>query len=446
MAGERLAGNGERTGRRYSRREVLQTGALGAAAAAGAGLLAACGTSPSSSAPTPSSGGGKVTLTMWTWYTDQAEQWPQRIAEYESKHRNVTIENRIFGNLGQYTPALEAAVSAGQPPDIFGPSNLAVTYAKGGILLDLTKALGKSFLDQFFDSANAEYTYQGRQYAVGWEAQTFGLFYNPSLLKKAGVDVPQTWDDLLATVDPIRSRTGVAPLILHAFPANGASDFFMPMITQVTNDPKYALQLDQQTNGRRWTDGPVVTALKMVERIAKSGAIVSGSLSAQVADAERLFYEGKGAMLYLHSSVPHDLIVGAPPAFVQQYKVAKTPAWKSGARHWTGNQAGSGLGVSAHSKNIDAALDFLKFLYEPAGYAKNINGSNAMPATKAAAPLVADPVVKEMTSWLLAGDGCPHILFGSEASAVGNAVEAVLNGSASAADAARQMQAGVRPG
>lgn len=435
-------------GRRFSRRDVLRAGAAGALSAGAAGALAACG----EASPGPSGGGaskssgGKVNLTMWTWYTDQAEQWPQRIAEYQSKHRNVTIENRIFGNLGQFTPALEAAVSAGQAPDIFGPANLAITYAKGGILLDLTKAFGKSFLDQFFASANAEYMYNGHQYGVGWEAQTFGLFYNPALLQKAGVDVPETWDDLIATVEPIKSKTGVAPLILHAFPANGASDFFMPLITQATNDPTYALQLDQQTHGRKWTDTPVVNAMKVVERIAKSGAIASGSLSAQVADAERLFYEGKGAMMYLHSSVPHDLITQAPPDFVKQYKVAKAPAWKKGARHWTGNQAGSGLGVYAHSKHVDAALDFLTFLYEPDGYAKNMNGANAMPATKAAAPKVSDPVVKEMTSWLLQGDGCPHILFGSEASAVGNAVEAVMNGSATAAQAAQQIQSAVRPG
>jgi ABC-type glycerol-3-phosphate transport system substrate-binding protein len=425
-----------------TRRDLLRLGATGALAAGGAGILAACG-SPASAPSSRSSSNAKVTLTLWSWYTDQTTEWPRRIAEYQSQHRNVTIENRIFGNLGEYLPALEAAVSAGQPPDIFGPANLAITYARGGILLDLTQALGKSYLDQFFASANAEYTYQNRQYAVGWEAQAFGLFYNPSLLQKAGVDVPQTWDDLLASVDPIKSKAGVAPLILHAFPSNGASDFLMPLITQVTNNPRYAIDLDQQTNGRRWTDAPVVTALQLIERLAKAGAIVSGSLSAQVADAERLFYQGKGAMLYLHSSVPYDLIAGAPPSFVQQYRVAKSPAWKSGARHWTGNQAGSGLAISAHSKYTDAALEFLKFLYEPAGYAANMTASNALPATKAAATMIKNPVTKEMASWLLEGDGCPHILFGSNASAVGNAVEAVMNGSATAAQAASQMQAAV---
>ncbi|MGH7912411.1 MAG: ABC transporter substrate-binding protein [Candidatus Dormibacteraceae bacterium] len=377
---------------------------------------------------------------MWTWYTDQAQAWPQRIAEYEAGHPGVKIQNRIFGNLGDYTPPLEAAVSAGQAPDIFGPANLAITYAKGGVFANLSKLLGKSYLKQFFPSANAEYTYKGNQYGVGWEAQTFGLFYNPALLEKAGVAVPETWDELIATVEPIKKKAGVAPLVLHAFPANGASDFFMPLITQVTNDPQYAIDLDLQLKGRKWTAKPVVEALNWVQKITKSGAIESGSLSAQVADAERFFYQGTAAMLLLHSSVPHDLIVSAPPAFVKEYRVAKVPTIKKGARHWTGNQAGSGLGIYAHSPHVEQAVDFLKFLYQPKGYGANMNLSNAMPVTKAAAPLVSNGIVKQMVSWLLQGDGCPHILFGTEASEVGNAVVSILNGSAGPHQAAQRIQ------
>lgn len=422
-----------------TRRDVLRMGVLGAG---GAAALAAAGPAQAAaSVGFPARiNKAKVTLNLWTWYTDQAQAWPQRIAEYEAKHPNVTIQNRIFGNLGLYTPPLEAAVSAGQAPDIFGPANLAITYAKGGVLLNLKKHLPKSFLNQFFASANAEYTYKGGQYGVGWEAQTFGLFYNPALLDKAGVDVPETWDDLINAVDPIKSKAGVAPLVLHAFPANGASDFFMPFITQVTNNPQFAIDVDLQQHGRKWTDKPVIEALQWVEKITKSGAIEKGSLSAQVADAERFFYTGTAAMMFLHSSVPYDLSVGAPPDFVKSYKVAKTPTIKKGGKHWTGNQAGSGLGVYAHSPHIEQALDFLKFLYEPTGYGANMNLSHAMPATKAGAALTSDPIVKQMVSWLLDGEGCPHILFGPEASQVGNGVVSILNGSSSPQQAAQSMQ------
>lgn len=422
-----------------NRRQVLRTGVLGAA---GAAALAAAGPAQAAAAVgfPAQINKAKVTLNLWTWYTDQTDAWPQRIAEYQTQHPNVTIQNRIFGNLGLYTPPLEAAVSAGQAPDIFGPSNLAITYAKGGVLLNLSKHLPKSFLDQFFPSANSEYHYKGGQYGVGWEAQTFGLFYNPSLLEKAGVGVPETWQDVIDAADPIKSKAGVSPLVIHAFPANGASDFFMPLITQVTNKPQYAINVDLQQNGAKWTDKPVIEALQWVEKLTKAGVFEKGSLSAQVADAERFFYTGTAAMMVLHSSVPYDLSVGAPPDFVKSYKVAKLPTIKKGGKHWTGNQAGSGLGVYAHSPHIEQALDFLKFLYEPTGYGANMNLSHAMPATKAAAKLVADPIVKEMVSWLTDGEGAPHILFGPEANQVGNGVVSILNGSSTPEQAAQSMQ------
>lgn len=428
-----------------TRRQVLRTGVLGAA---GAAALAAAGPAQAAAAVgfPAQINKAKVTLNLWTWYTDQTDAWPQRIAEYEAMHPNVTIQNRIFGNLGDYTPPLEAAVSAGQAPDIFGPSNLAVTYAKGGVLLNLSKHFPKSFLNQFFDSANAEYTYNGGQYGVAWEAQTFGLYYNPALLEKAGVDVPETWQDVIDAVEPIQSKAGVAPLVIHAFPANGASDFFMPFITQITNDPQFAIDLDLQQHGKKWTSKPVVQAFQWIEKLTKAGVFEKGSLSAQVADAERFFYTGTAAMLWLHSSVPYDLTANAPASFVKSYKVAKNPTLKKGAKHWTGNQAGSGLGIYAHSKHVEQALDFLKFLYEPTGYAANMNLSHAMPGTKAAAPLVQDPIVKEMVSWLVEGLGCPHILFGTEANQIGNAVVSILNGSSTPQKAAESIQQAAEQG
>ncbi len=157
----------------------------------------ACGGSDSGGGTTS---GGKAVVRMWSWYSDQEDQFPKLIEKFEAAHSNIKIENRIFGTPDQYLPALQAAVAGGDVPEIFAPHTRALTYGTGGISADLKKDLGDDFLKDFFDSANQEYTLDGKQYAVGWMAQTFGLFYNPDLLKKAGVgeDEIETWDDLIA--------------------------------------------------------------------------------------------------------------------------------------------------------------------------------------------------------------------------------------------------------
>jgi ABC-type glycerol-3-phosphate transport system substrate-binding protein len=198
------------------RRRSLLTGALGGAAALGLGpVLAACGGSDSGG----TTSGGKAVVRMWSWYNDQEDQFPKLIEKFEASHSNIKVENRIFGTPDQYLPALQAAVAGGDVPEIFAPHTRALTYGAGGISADLKKDLGDDFLKDFFDSANQEYTLDGKQYAVGWMAQTFGLFYNPDLLQKAGVgeDEIETWDDLIAAAAKIRA-IGKHPVALSCNP------------------------------------------------------------------------------------------------------------------------------------------------------------------------------------------------------------------------------------
>jgi ABC-type glycerol-3-phosphate transport system substrate-binding protein len=420
---------------RVSRRTFLHR-SLGASLALGAGgMLGACGGS--------SGGGGKATVRMWTWYTQQREQFPKLIAEFERAHPNIKIENRLFGDTNSYLPALQASVASGDVPEIFGPHVLAIQYGKNGVSADLKKELGASFLTDFFDSANAEYSVGDSQYALGWMAQTFGIFYDPKTFAQAGVDVPETWDDLITAAGKLRTA-GVIPCILANNPGTNGNDFLLPLITQATDNPKLVLDLDQQVGGAKWDSKPVVDALSLVDKLRRAGVFGSSANGLQTLQGEAAFYTGKAASLFMGSWVPQDFQQNAPASFVKRYKVMQTPAWAAGRKHWCGNQAGAGLAVANNSKNKDAALEFVKFLYQTDRYAKVMNDSNSMPSTKSAGEQVSDPVLKEMTSWLLKGNGAPHILFGQGSSdAVASSLAALIGGKKAPAAAATEIQKAV---
>jgi ABC-type glycerol-3-phosphate transport system substrate-binding protein len=420
-----------------SRRGALKAAAAGLAGLTAAPLLAACGSGGGSS-------NGKATVRMWTWYTQQQSIFPKLIKDFEAAHPNIKIENRVFGDTNSYLPALQTAVSGGNPPEIFGPHVLALQYGQNGISADLTKELGSSFTKDFFDSANQEYTADGKQYALGWMAQTFGIFYDPRILHQAGVSEPETWDDLLAASKTIKQKTGKFGCVLANNPGTNGLDFFLPIITQIKNDPTFLLKLDQLDGGATWEDPAVVQALQVVQNLVKGGAFQPGVNATQTNQGEQLLYTGKAAMLYMGSWVPQDFQQNAPPDFVKNYKVMPTPALKSGAKHWCANQAGAGLAVSNVSKNKDAALEFIKFIYQTDRYAKTMNDSHSMPSTKSAAEQVSDPLLKQMTSWLLQGNGCPHILFGKGSSATADPLASLLGGSSSPGATAKAMQAAVK--
>lgn len=423
------------------RRRTLLKGALGGAAALGIGSsLAACSDDGGSS-----SSGGKAVVRVWSWYSDQEDQFPKLIEKFQAAHSNITIENRIFGTPDQYLPALQAAVAGGDVPEIFAPHTRALTYGTGGISADLKKDLGDDFLKDFFDSANQEYTLDGKQYAVGWMAQTFGLFYNPDLLKKAGVgeDEIETWDDLIAAAAKIRA-IGKHPVALSCNPTTSSLDFFLPLLTQVADDPTFYLKLDQLSDGLTYEDPKVVQALELNKKIVDGGVFQPGTTGTSGDQVPQIFYTEKSAMLFNGSWSPQGLSKDAPPAFAKKYKVMKTPAIAPGKRHWCANQAGAGWAVSETSKNKDAALEFLRFLYSADQYSPTMNDSNSMPATKSAAARIELPIMKQMTSWLTDGDGCPHIPFGPGSVAAGDPLSKIFDGTGEPAAVAKEMQQAVQ--
>jgi len=430
----------------FRRRNLLKA-ALGGAAVLGTGsLLAGCGgdDEPSSSGTGGNAGGSPATVRMWSWYGEQKDEFPKLVKAFQEKNPNIKVENRVFGTPDQYLPALQAAVAAGDPPEIFAPHTRALTYGTGGISADLKAALGDDFLSDFFDSANQEYTLDGKQYAIGWMAQTFGIFYNPEILSKAGVDPEslETWDDLMAAAPKIKAVDKFG-LSISCNPTTSSLDFFLPLLTQISNDPTFFLKLDQQQDGVTWEDPTVVKAIELNKRIVDAGVFQPGTTGTSGQQSEQLFYTEKAAMYFSGSWSPQGFVQNASKEFVKKYKVMKTPALARGAKHWTANQAGAGWAVSETSKNKDAALTFVKFLYDSAQYSPTMNNSNSMPATKSAAAEIKNPIMKQMTSWLIGGEGCPHIPFGNGTVAAGDPLSQIFEGKGDPADVAKKMQAAV---
>jgi raffinose/stachyose/melibiose transport system substrate-binding protein len=420
-----------------TRRTVLRSAGLGLAAAAATPFLGACGSGSGSSRR-------RVRLRMWTWASEFAPAFAATIKRYEAENPHVTVEPRYW-SFGTYSPSLQAALIAKNEADLFMPVTLTIALGRAGRVLDLRKALGADFLRDFFASTNDENVYKGGQYAVGWAAQSFGLFYNRELLGKAGVEPPETWDDLIAIAPEIRHRTGATPLAIQGTPSNQLSDFTLPLVTQITGDPQVVLDLDaHEKKGVSWNSSPVVDALAKLRRLTRAGVFDPGVLAVDQDTATSSFMNGKAAMLFSGSFFPPVLHATASKEFLQAYGIAKTPAWRPGGKHWCANQAGYTWCVSALSRHRDEALAFLRYLYEPDRYRTFMNDSLSMPSTHSAAARVTSPDIKTMVRWLNDGEGAPHIMFGQGTlTAVTNGVTSVMQGSVTPAKAAHAIEQAV---
>jgi ABC-type glycerol-3-phosphate transport system substrate-binding protein len=377
---------------------------------------------------------------MWSWYTEQQDEFPRLAEEFNATHPDIQVEIRLYGT-DEYLPTLQAAMAGGEAPDILAPHVHAIEFGLADQTVDMKQVMGEEFTGQFFPSTQRQFQAGDAQYAVGWMAQTFGFFYNPALFEQAGVTPPETWDELIEVSAKLR-EAGIVPWTFNEADKWLGADFFLPLITQVTDDPNLVYDLDEHTKeGVSWNSEPVIEALRLIDRLVKADVFQDGMVGTNWEQSTALFYNGGAAMMFAGSWVPQGIVQNAPPEFAQSYGVFKTPAWETGKRHWTGNQAGAAFAISNNDK-VDASVEFMRWLYEADRYSTTMNNSLSMPSTEAAAAQVSDPVMKEMTSWL--EDGAPHILFGKGSwDAVSNGVQAVFAQTLTPEEAAAQIEADV---
>jgi len=193
-----------------SRRTVLGAGALLAGAAALTPALTGCSSS-ASAADGP--------LDFWQWYAPQSgggyavgkqNQWFDTLLKEWRKHSGTELD-LTYIPVSQYAEGtqLQAAFSADQAPDLFiiSPGDF-LRYYNGGVLYDLTDELG-SHVDDFYASALATRTVDGRVYGLPMENEPQAMFYSKDAFEKAGLsegDLPTTWDQLLSVAEKLRTR------------------------------------------------------------------------------------------------------------------------------------------------------------------------------------------------------------------------------------------------
>ena len=152
-----------------------------------------------------SSGGGgngnePVTLKVWVgWSARELKVFKGVVADYHKLHPNVTID--VTGGINDNK--IVAAIRAGSAPDVvssFNSYNVGVYCGTGG-WIDLAPFLKKDGISTSdFPAATNYYTqYAGKKCALPLLADTYGLYYNKDLFKKAGISgPPKTMSELLA--------------------------------------------------------------------------------------------------------------------------------------------------------------------------------------------------------------------------------------------------------
>jgi multiple sugar transport system substrate-binding protein len=146
-----------------------------------------------------SSSSAKVTkLKVWVgWSSRELSVFKKIVAEYDKKHPEVQIS--VVGGIDD--TKIVSAIRGGNAADVtssFDSTNVG-NYCTSGAWIDLRPLLKKDNLSlSLFPKTSVYYTsYKGVQCALPLLADTWGLYYNKTLLAKAGIkSPPKTFDQL----------------------------------------------------------------------------------------------------------------------------------------------------------------------------------------------------------------------------------------------------------
>jgi raffinose/stachyose/melibiose transport system substrate-binding protein len=340
---------------------IVAAAALATAACGGGGGSAKSPGQADLSAPPTKSG----TLSMVTKFADPkyAPYFESVVKAYESANPGVDIKLEQVGDQ-PYKDKIRVLSASKDLPDIYfsWAGDFANKFVRAGLAADLTSVIGPNtdWGKTLAPAALKAFEFSGKNYGLPINLDGKYMVYNKALFQKAGVQVPQTLEDLLASCDKLKAA-GVQPI---AF----GNQFGWPAIHYITqlnayNVPAATLAKDYDPQGGEFADPGYAQALQqfsdLVTRCATPNA---NGVSHEVAQAN--FLAGKAAMQYVESVEFPAFTAkgGAPASIASSWDFFRLPA-PSGAKGDTKALTGApdGFLVNAKSKNAGLAVDFLKF-------------------------------------------------------------------------------------
>jgi multiple sugar transport system substrate-binding protein len=176
-----------------------------AGAFAGGAKESTSGTAPSSTAVKQ--------LSLWDFHGAAEGEFFKSLPDlYAQVNPNVKITVETVPWDDYLGTKLEAAFAAGAGPDLFfvSPGTIG-KYINSGIAYPLNAFMTDTIVSDFSPSSIKGVSIGDKIYAIPFEIELVGLYYDADVLAAAGVQPPATWDDLKAAALKLKTdkRAGI---------------------------------------------------------------------------------------------------------------------------------------------------------------------------------------------------------------------------------------------
>jgi raffinose/stachyose/melibiose transport system substrate-binding protein len=284
-------------------------------------------------------------------------------AEYEKLHPGVKVE-LIQESDDSVKDKTKTLVASNSLPDVYftWTGSWGGNFVRGHRAADLTQVIGpdSAWGKTLVPAAVEAFRYNGKYYGIPLYLDAKFMGYNKAIFAKAGVSAPKTFAELLAACDAIK-KTGVTPISLGNKEAWPVVHYAGQLLAY--NVPRATLEADFDPKTATFDDPGYVAALQQYKDLSDhcmDGASVNGT---SYASALQQFANGKSAMYY-QEIIEFDQSTAADGGLKQQdfgFFVLPVPEGAKGDPKAV-EGAPEGYMISAKSKNMPLAIDFMKFV------------------------------------------------------------------------------------
>jgi raffinose/stachyose/melibiose transport system substrate-binding protein len=341
--------------RGMTRRGVLRGGAV-------LGFGAALGREAGVRSAVAQESGEPVNLTIWLeGEPGTVTAFSEIIDQYMAENPNVAVELTYFGS-DLFNPTLVPALNAGEGPDIWafgtGPGQ-PQAIIEAGHALDLTPYFCELGWNEKIPEQIVNYTSSdGKLWAVGDSVESTQLFYNTAIFEENGIEVPATWEELMAACDTLAQAGFANPIGL------GGADKYPISWWQSLLWGRFAGPegVDNVMFGDgRWDEEPFVQATAALKELNDNGCFGPNALAEIQNDIEARFWRGEIPMVFtgpwiigpgidaVGDDIANFSVFAVPP-------VAGNPIYPT-------EDIGTGWYVNSGYEHPDVAADLLDFIF-----------------------------------------------------------------------------------
>ncbi|WP_064590287.1 carbohydrate ABC transporter substrate-binding protein [Streptobacillus moniliformis] len=315
--------------------------------------------------------GERVTLkfaALETAYGDK--MWSEIIEAYKKINPNVEIELNQSKDIESTLPGL---FQAEDYPDVImlalsRKAGIPENFVKEQALAELTSILDMNIpgekvtvrsklTDGAVGNNQTDPYLNGKTYLMPMFNSPTGLFFNKGLFEEKGWEVPTTWDEMLDLAKIAKSE-GIS---LLTYPTTGYLDSFLPPILAAKGGPEFLNKAMSYEKGI-WDSEKMNEVFKVLGEVVKNvhPTTVANANNEGFTKNQQLVIDNKALFMPNGTWIVGEMAATTPKDF--KWGMTAYPAFEKGGKSYAVNFF-EHIWVPAEAKNVEAAKEFIAFLY-----------------------------------------------------------------------------------